>query len=60
MPIPLQPRPYGIRVALMQDRNLIAFASFVLAARADLPPTDLNERFRSTSRSGLSSRLPSW
>jgi len=45
VPIPLQPRPYGIRVALIQDRNLIAFASFVLAARADLPLERLERTF---------------
>jgi type VI secretion system protein ImpJ len=43
--IPLQPRPYGIRVALIQDRNLIAFASFVLAARADMPLERLERAF---------------
>lgn len=45
VPIPLQQRPYGIRVALIQDRNLIAFASFVLAARADMPLERLERTF---------------
>jgi type VI secretion system protein ImpJ len=43
--IPLQQRPYGIRVAVIQDRNLIAFASFVLAARADTPVEYLERLF---------------
>lgn len=45
VPIPLQPRPYGIRVAVVQDQNLIAFASFVLAARANLPLDQLERTF---------------
>jgi type VI secretion system protein ImpJ len=43
--IPLQQRPYGIRVAVIQDRNLIAFASFVLAARAQAPTEHLERTF---------------
>ena len=43
--IPLQQRPYGIRVAVIQDRDLIAFASFVLAARAEMPIESLQRTF---------------
>src|SRR5262249_27253063 len=43
--IPLQQRPYGIKVAVIQDRNLIAFASFVLAARAEAPTEQLERMF---------------
>jgi type VI secretion system protein ImpJ len=35
--IPLQQRPYGIKVAVVNDPNLLAFASFVLAVRAEMP-----------------------
>jgi type VI secretion system protein ImpJ len=45
VPIPLQQRPYGIRVAVIQDRNLIAFASFVLAARSQAPAPNLEQTF---------------
>jgi type VI secretion system protein ImpJ len=45
VPIPLQQRPYGIRVAVIQDRDLIAFASFVLTARAEMPIESLQRTF---------------
>jgi type VI secretion system protein ImpJ len=45
VPIPLQQRPYGIRVGVIQDLNLIAFASFVLAARADTATEHLERMF---------------
>ncbi|HEY1795251.1 MAG TPA: type VI secretion system baseplate subunit TssK [Stellaceae bacterium] len=45
VPIPLQQRPYGIRVAVIQDRDLIAFASFVLAARAQTQTPNLERTF---------------
>jgi type VI secretion system protein ImpJ len=34
--IPLQDRPYGIRVAVVQDRALFTTAAFVLAVKADM------------------------
>ena len=43
--IPLQQRPYGIRVAVINDRNLLAFAAFVLAVRAQIPPERLQATF---------------
>jgi type VI secretion system protein ImpJ len=43
--IPLQPRPYGIRVAVINDRNLLAFAAFVLAVRAQMPTERLQAGF---------------
>lgn len=36
VPIPLQERRYGIRVAPITDRSLLATATFVLAAKADI------------------------
>jgi type VI secretion system protein ImpJ len=45
VPIPLQQRPYGIRVAVIQDRDLIAFASFVLAARGQTSAPNLERTF---------------
>ncbi|HVC54774.1 MAG TPA: type VI secretion system baseplate subunit TssK [Stellaceae bacterium] len=43
--IPLQQRPFGVRVALINDRNLLAFAEFVLAVRAQMPADRLQATF---------------
>lgn len=36
VPIPLQERAYGVRVAVVQDRTLFVNAAFVLAVKADM------------------------
>ncbi len=43
--IPLEERKYGIRVAAITDRSLLAKAAFVLAVSASLPSEDLRRRF---------------
>jgi type VI secretion system protein ImpJ len=43
--IALQLRPYGIRVAVIENRDLLAFASFVLAVRAEMPIARLQQTF---------------
>jgi type VI secretion system protein ImpJ len=43
--IPLQQRAYGIRVAIVADRELLAFAAFVLAVRGDIPADRLQRTF---------------
>jgi type VI secretion system protein ImpJ len=43
--IPIQPRKYGVSVALIADRSLYSTAVFVLAARADVPSEELRRRF---------------
>jgi type VI secretion system protein ImpJ len=45
VPIPLEQRPYNLRVAVIQDRDLLAFASFVLAVRAEIPIARLEQSF---------------
>jgi type VI secretion system protein ImpJ len=45
VPIPLQPRPFGVRVAIINDRNLLAFGEFVLAVRAQVPADRLQATF---------------
>jgi type VI secretion system protein ImpJ len=45
VPIPIEQRKYGIRVALVSDRSLYGNAAFVLAARADIPADELRRRF---------------
>lgn len=45
VPIPLQERRYGIRVAPIADRALLNTASFVLAVGAKMPDEDLRRHF---------------
>jgi type VI secretion system protein ImpJ len=43
--IPLEPKKFGISVAVVTDRSLYTSAVFVLAARADLQSEELRRRF---------------
>lgn len=43
--IDLQERKYGIRMAVVQDRELLKGASFVLAAHANLPAEQMQAQF---------------
>ena len=43
--IPIEPRKFGISVAIVADRSLYSTAVFILAARADLPSEELRRRF---------------
>src|SRR5262249_6644980 len=43
--IPIEPRRYGIHVAIVTDRSLYGSAVFILAARADIPSEELRRRF---------------
>lgn len=45
VPIPLVVKKFGISVASVADQSLFDGASFVLAARADLPSEELRRRF---------------
>ena len=45
IPIPLEPRKFGISVAIVPDRSLFTSAVFILAARADGPTENLRQRF---------------
>lgn len=45
VPIPLELKAYGIRVATVADLSLFDTAVFYLGARADLPPEELRQRF---------------
>lgn len=44
LPIPLQERKYGIRVATVNDRTLLDQARFVLAVTAEMPTDDVRKR----------------
>ena len=43
--IPIEPKKFGISVAIVTDRSLYGSAVFILAARADLPSEELRRRF---------------
>jgi type VI secretion system protein ImpJ len=45
LPIPLEPRKFGISVAIVPDRALFSSAVFILAARADGPAEYVRQRF---------------
>lgn len=45
VPIPLVAKKFGISVASVADQSLFDNASFVLAARADMPSEELRRRF---------------
>jgi type VI secretion system protein ImpJ len=45
IPIPIEVRKFGVRVATPPDRSLYRTAVFILAARADLPSEELRRRF---------------
>ncbi|MGH9373743.1 MAG: type VI secretion system baseplate subunit TssK [Vicinamibacterales bacterium] len=43
--IPLEPRKFGISLAIVPDRSLFSSAVFILAARADGPAENVRQRF---------------
>jgi type VI secretion system protein ImpJ len=45
IPIPLQERQYGVRVAVVQDRTLFTNAAFVLAVKAEIQAELLRRNF---------------
>jgi type VI secretion system protein ImpJ len=45
IPIPLEPRKFGISVAIVPDRSLFSSAVFILAARADGATENVRQRF---------------
>lgn len=45
IPIPLEPKKFGIHVAAVADRSLFTSAVFILAARADMPGEELRRGF---------------
>ena len=55
--IPLEPRRFGIRVAIVADRTLFSTAAFVLAARADVPAEDLRRRFPAQLKIGPAEKI---
>ncbi|MET0983650.1 MAG: type VI secretion system baseplate subunit TssK [Telluria sp.] len=57
LPIELQDRKFGVRVALLPDRELLVNAQFVLAAAAQMTPELLRSRFPSQVKIGPVERI---
>jgi type VI secretion system protein ImpJ len=57
IPIPLEPRRFGTSLAIVTDLSLFNTASFILAARADLPAEELRRRFPSQLRIGPAEKI---
>jgi type VI secretion system protein ImpJ len=55
--IPIEPRRFGISVALVTDRSLYTTAVFILAARADLPSEELRRRFPAQLKIGPAEKI---
>lgn len=57
IPIPLEERQYGLRVARVSDRQLFRSASFVLAAGARVPAETLRQRLPTQVKIGPVERI---
>ena len=55
--IPIEPRKFGISVAIVNDRSLYTTAVFILAARADLPSEELRRRFPAQLKIGPAEKI---
>lgn len=52
VPIPLDPRKYGVFVGIIADRRLVTGATFVLAAKADVPSESVRRHFSGQAKVG--------
>lgn len=57
VPIELQVRAHGVRLAMIRDMNLLKSASFVLAASAQMPMETLRTRFPAQVKLGPAERI---
>jgi len=57
VPIELQARSHGVRLAMIRDLNLLKSASFVLAASAQMPMETLRTRFPAQVKLGPAERI---
>ena len=55
--IPIEPRQFGISVAIVADRSLYGTAVFILAARADVPSEELRRRFPAQLKIGPAEKI---
>ncbi len=52
IPIPLEERKYGVRVAVIADKRLLTTASFVLAVKANVQAENLRRHFPNQAKMG--------
>jgi type VI secretion system protein ImpJ len=57
VPIPLEERKFGVRVAIVADKNLFAGATFVLAVRAQMPAEQILNGFAPQVKIGPIERI---
>jgi type VI secretion system protein ImpJ len=57
VPIPLEERKFGLRVAVVPDKNLFASATFVLAVRAQMPAENILSGFAPQVKIGPVERI---
>ena len=57
IPIPIEPKKFGISVATVVDRTLFESAVFILAARADMQTEDFRRRFAVQLKMGPVERI---
>ncbi|MEL6233026.1 MAG: type VI secretion system baseplate subunit TssK [Pseudomonadota bacterium] len=50
--IPLEPRKYGVHVAMIADKRLLTGATFVIAVSADVPPEAVRRHFPNQAKLG--------
>jgi type VI secretion system protein ImpJ len=50
--IPIEPRKYGISVAMVADKTLLTTANFILAAKASVPPESVRRHFPTQAKIG--------
>ena len=55
--IPIEPRKFGVSVAVAHDRTLFGSAVFILAVRADLPLEDIRRRFPTQVKIGPAEKI---
>jgi len=55
--IPIEPKKFGVSVAMVGDRSLLTTAVFILAARADLPSEEVRRRFPAQLKVGPVERI---
>ncbi|HEX7139807.1 MAG TPA: type VI secretion system baseplate subunit TssK [Vicinamibacterales bacterium] len=55
--IPIEPKKFGISVAIVSDRSLYNSAVFILAARADVAAEDLRRRFPAQVKIGPAEKI---
>jgi type VI secretion system protein ImpJ len=57
IPIPIEEKKFGVRLAIVHDRELLDTASFILAARADLSSEEIRRRFPAQLKMGPAEKI---